>query len=242
MAYSGGVDSTLLLYAACEALGKTNVFVFRGVSELISRQEATAAAAMLDELGLSSVQICKILLHPLHWPEFITNNNERCYFCKKRMYQSFQRKQEALDVSYLLDGSNVDDLKSHRPGFRAIHELGVKTPLLDSALNKEEIRSLAKIFHLSNHDKHSNSCLATRLPEGKRIENELLELIEKCEDFLLERNFSGCRVKPNGSDVVLELSRADTVQGLKPAARVEIIHFFESLGFSRVLVDLKPRS
>jgi len=241
VAYSGGVDSTLLLYAACEALGKANVFVFRGVSELISHREATDAAAMLAELGLSSEQIFKISLHPLHWPEFVVNNNERCYFCKKRMYQSFQRKQEALNAAVLLDGSNVDDLKSHRPGFRAIHELDVKTPLLDAALNKEEIRSLAKSFHCSNHDKLSNSCLATRLPEGKLIEKEFLELVEKCEDFLLARNFLGCRVKPNGTDVVLELSGTDSIKGLNPAVRVEIIHLFESLGFSRVLVDLKPR-
>jgi uncharacterized protein len=241
VAYSGGVDSTLLLYAACKALGKANVFVFRGVSELISCREATDAAAMLDELGLSSEQIYKISLHPLHWPEFVVNNNERCYFCKKRMYQSFQRKQEALNAAVLLDGSNVDDLKRHRPGFRAIHELDVKTPLLDVALNKEEIRSLAKSFHFSNHDKLSNSCLATRLPEGKLIEKEFLELVEKCEDFLLARKFLGCRVKPNGTDVVLELSGTYSTQGINPDVRVEIIHFFESLGFARVLVDLKPR-
>lgn len=241
MAYSGGVDSTLLLYAACEALGKENVFVFRGKSDLISHKEAVDAVAMLRELGISSKRIFEISLHPLHWPEFVVNSNERCYFCKKRMYQSFQRKQEALHASWLLDGSNVDDLKSNRPGFRAIHELDVKTPLLDAALNKEEIRGLAKGFHFSNHDKLSNSCLATRLPEGTRIEKEFLELVEKCEDFLLARNFSGCRVRPNGTNVVLELCGTDAMQGLNPAMRVEIIHFFESLGFARILVDLKPR-
>jgi len=241
VAYSGGVDSTLLLYAACEALGKENVFVFRGLSELISTREEANAAGMLGELEIDSEQTFEILLHPLHWPEFVVNSNERCYFCKKRMYQSFQRKQEALNAAVLLDGSNVDDLKSHRPGFRAIHELDVKTPLLDAALNKEEIRSLAKRFQLSNHNKFSNSCLATRLPENKRIKSEFLKLVENCEEFLLARNFSGCRVKPDGSDVILELSGTVAIQELKPAVRVEIIHFFESLGFARVLVDLKPR-
>jgi uncharacterized protein len=242
VAFSGGVDSTLLLYAACDALGKDKVFVLRGMSELISRQEATAAATLLVELQIADKQLLEIELFPLIWPEFVVNNQERCYFCKKRMYQSFQRVIEPLDAAVLLDGSNVDDLKSHRPGFRAIHELGVKTPLLDAALNKEEIRSLAKSFHLSNHNKSSNSCLATRLPEDTVIEKESLELVEKCEDFLTARNFSGCRVKPNGSDVVLELSGTDALQGLKPSVRVEIIHFFKALGFLRVLVDLKPRS
>ncbi len=230
-----------MLYAACEALGKDNVFVLRGLSELVSGKEAAGATAVLGELHLADKQIHEIVLHPLIWSEFVVNSPERCYFCKKRMYKTFQRALEKLDVTVLLDGSNVDDLKSHRPGFRAIHELGVKTPLLDAALNKEEIRSLAKSFHLTNHDKSSNSCLATRLPGGKVITKESLELVEKCEAFLLARNFFGCRVKPNGSDVVIELSGNDAMLLVTPPVRVEILHFFESLGFARVLFDLKPR-
>jgi len=157
------------------------------------------------------------------------------------MYQTFQRELENSDCAFLLDGSNVDDLKSRRPGFRAIHELGVKTPLLDAGLNKDEIRSLAESCQLSNHDKPSNSCLATRIAEGTVLEKKHFLLVEECEEFLLKRNFFGCRVRPNVKDVVIEVTGADSEQVTKSSVRIEIIHFFQSMGFERVLLDLKPR-
>jgi pyridinium-3,5-biscarboxylic acid mononucleotide sulfurtransferase len=242
VALSGGVDSTLLLYAALTALGRDHVVVLRGLSELVSEREKNNANTILDELQFDQKMKVEVELHPLIWSEFVANTPDRCYFCKKRMYQSFQRILENTDCNVLLDGSNVDDLKSRRPGFRAIHELGVKTPLLDAGLNKEEIRALAHRYHLSNHDKPSNSCLATRLPEGTLIERESLGLVEKCEDFLLSRDFTGCRAKPNRKDIVLELTGKDAERLLTSSVRIEIIHFFQSMGFLRVLVDLKPRS
>jgi len=235
------VDSTLLLYAALDALEVENVIVLRGISELVSKREKEGAKRILDELQIDLGKIIEVELHPLIWPEFVANTEERCYFCKKRMYQSFQRILEKRNCPMLLDGSNVDDLKSYRPGFRAIHELGVQTPLLDSGLNKEEIRILAAACHLSNFDKPSNSCLATRLPESSEIKKENLELIEKYEDFLLSRDFIGCRARPDGEDMVLELTAEGGGRLLTSAVRIEIIHFFQVEGFSRVLVDLTPR-
>lgn len=241
VAFSGGVDSTLLLYAACDALGKDSVYVFRGVSDLVSSREDKGAAALLDELDISSKRIFKIPLSPLVWPEFVVNDPERCYFCKKRMYKTFLNKIDELGSSVLLDGSNVDDLKSHRPGVRVIDELSIQTPLLDADLHKEEIRALAKGFHLSNHNKASNSCLATRLPEGTVIEKNSLSIIEKGEGFLMDRDFTGCRVRPNGTDVVLELVQHDVDRLIASPLRSEINQFFKEMGFVRVLVDLSPR-
>ncbi len=241
VAFSGGVDSTLLLYAACEAIGKEQVFVLRGLSELLSQREKESAAKILDELKIDKKMRLEIELHPLIWPEFIANTPERCYFCKKRMYQTFLRQLEKNDCTVLLDGSNVGDLKSCRPGFRAIHELGVKTPLLDAGLNKEEIRSLAEMYQLNNHDKPSNSCLATRLVEGTHLEKEKLSLVEKYEEFLLSRNFTGCRVKPDKKNIIIQATGKDIERLAVSSVRIEIIHFFQSEGFKRVLVDLKPR-
>jgi len=241
VAFSGGVDSSLLLYAARDAIGMENVIVLRGLSELVSSREESAASALLTELAVSENLINRITLHPLIWPEFKANTDDRCYFCKKRMYQTFQRELESFDDTPLLDGSNMDDLKSHRPGFRAIHELGVKTPLLDAGLNKDDIRGLTRSFGISSHDKISNSCLATRLAYGTVIEKAALKQIERCEDFLLSRKFYGCRVKPNGSDVILELNGNDAERLTRSNLRIEIMHFFQFVGFSRVLIDLKPR-
>ncbi len=241
VAFSGGVDSTLLLYAACEAIGREQVFVLRGLSELLSQREKDSAAKILDDLNIEKRMRLDMELHPLIWPEFVANTPERCYFCKKRMYQTFLRQLEKKNCAVLLDGSNVGDLKSCRPGFRAIHELAVKTPLLDAGLDKEEIRSLAKIYQLNNHDKASNSCLATRLAEGTHLEKEKLSLVEKCEEFLLSRNFTGCRVKPDKKNVIIQATGKDLEQLVVSSVRIEIIHFFQSEGFERVLVDLKPR-
>ncbi len=230
-----------MLFAACEALGRENVYVLRGVSGLVSSQEDKEAAAMLSELEIDSRRILKIILSPFSWPEFVVNDPGRCYFCKKRMYETFLNELGAFDCTVLLDGSNVDDLGSHRPGFRAIHEFSIQTPLLNAGLHKKEIRALAKDFRLSNYAKSSNSCLATRLPEGTLIDKSSLTIIEKGEYFLLDREFSGCRVRPIGKDVVLEFCQRDFDRVFDPHLRTEIRDYFRGLGFVRVLIDLSLR-
>lgn len=231
----------MLLYAAREAMGESEVPVIRGLSELVSSRERVGAGGILDELQVEDAQRIEIELHPLIWPEFIANTPDRCYFCKKRMYQTFLQILEKGPATVMLDGSNVDDLKMGRPGFRAIHELGVQTPLLDVGLQKEEIRALAKSFGLSNFNKASNSCLATRIASGVSIKAEALALVERSESFLLSRDFRGCRIKQQGDNAIVELTKEDFQRMADSSVRVEIIHFLQSLGFSRVLLDLKPR-
>lgn len=241
VAFSGGVDSTLLLHAAREASGSDRVSVLRGVSELVTLREREAAQGILDELQVRTEQRVEVELHPLMWQEFVANTEDRCYFCKKRMYMAFLQHLEGGAATVLLDGSNVDDLKSGRPGFRAIHELGVQTPLIDAGLNKDEIRALVQSFGISNFEKPSNSCLATRISSGVAIQGEMLALVERSESFLLSRDFTGCRVKPDGVNMVLELRKNDAQRILDPSVRIEIIHFLRSLGFVRILLDLNPR-
>lgn len=241
MAFSGGVDSTLLLYAAREAIGEERVFVLRGVSELLAQREIDDAVRVLDELGVELQQRFEVNHYPLVHPGFVANAPDRCYFCKKIMYQAFLDLLKNNDCTILLDGSNVDDLQSSRPGFRAIHELGVCTPLLDGGLNKEDIRALAKMFKLSNHDKPSNSCLATRLAEGIHIEREELKLVEQFEEFLLDYECLGCRVKINRKSVILQVAARDIERFVVSSRRVEVLHFFQSEGFEEVLLDIKAR-
>ena len=218
-----------------------NVVVLHAVSELISTQEQDAAAALLLEFNPPAENVVELSLHPLIWSEFVANTDERCYFCKKRMYREFLLAAEKKDCGTLLDGSNVDDLKSKRPGFRAIHELGVQTPLLDAGLNKEEIRFLAQQAGLSNHNKPSNSCLATRIPEGTVISREKLQLVEKCESFLLDKGFSTCRVRIEGKDAVLQLTAIDCKSLLTDDFRANLLYYMQGAGFSRVLLDISLR-
>lgn len=241
VAFSGGVDSTLLYYAARDAIGKKNVFVLRGISALVSAKEQENAATLLEDLDTDEENIIEVSLHPLIWPEFVANTEDRCYFCKKRMYKAFLLELEQQNCSVLLDGTNVDDLKSSRPGFRAIHELGVQTPLLDAGLSKKEIRFLAAGFHLANHEKPSSSCLATRIPVGKVITLEKIQLVEKCENFLLVRGIEGCRVRKEGDDAVLQFQLQGSERLFAGDFRVELLHFLQQLGFKRVLFDLSPR-
>lgn len=241
VAFSGGVDSTLLYFAARAALGEENVIVLHAVSELVSSREREVAAATLKSLSPPSDNQVEVSLYPLVWPEFIANTSDRCYFCKKRMYRIFQLEAEQRQCTVLLDGSNVDDLKSRRPGFRAIDELAVQTPLLDAGLSKNEIRFLAKKAGLVTHNKPSNSCMATRIPEGSTISKEKLDLVEECESFLLDNGFVACRVRVEGQDVVLQLTAADSHNLLTEAIRADLLCFMQGLGFVRVLLDVAPR-
>ena len=230
-----------MLYAAREAVGEKKVFVLRGVSELVSQAERDSAGNVLDNLGVAEDVRLEVILQPLLWPEFVANTADRCYFCKKRMYGAFLAQAEKVGCMVLLDGTNVDDMQDIRPGLQAIHELSVKTPLLDAGLNKEEIRALACQFQVLNHDKESNSCLATRFSQETAISAEGLKLVEKCEDFLLSRDFSGCRVRPRDTEVILEIVEKDMGRLMASPVRSEIIHFLQSAGFVKILLDLRPR-
>jgi len=241
VAFSGGVDSTLLYYAARDALGGENVLVLHAVSELISAREQLSAADTLLELSPPARNIIEVFLHPLGWPEFSANTSDRCYFCKKQMYSIFLKEAELKQFTVLLDGSNLDDLKSERPGFRAIRELGVQTPMLDVELSKVEIRFLAEKFGLSNHAKPSNSCLATRIPEGIALSNENLALVEKCETFLQGKGYTACRVRIEGQDAILQLAEADSMSIFREDNRADLLRFMQHVGFTRVLLDVKSR-
>lgn len=206
MAFSGGVDSTFLLHAACAVLGPDNVHAFHAASDLIATGEIRRVVSTLKTLGCRS----RIFpLDPFVWPEFVANPPDRCYLCKKKIYQTFASAAQEAGIPALLDGTNTDDLLEERPGRKALLELQVHTPLAEAGLAKKEIRLLSREFALSTWNAHSLSCLATRIAPGEAITREKIFLVARCEDFLAGQGFFGTRVRLASGAATIEVVESD---------------------------------
>ncbi|MFT5698243.1 MAG: hypothetical protein ACI8ZB_001097 [Desulforhopalus sp.] len=241
VAFSGGIDSTFLLYAAIDTLGSENVLAYNCVSVVNSAQSIANMRSVFHRHFQDAITLNEIGIYLLTWKEFIINNEKRCYFCKKRMYSTLLDELRKENGFVLTDGTNVDDLKKNRPGLRAIRELNVHTPLVEAGLTKQEIRNLAKNKGLVNFALPSNSCLATRVKQGVDITSKQLVTIEKSEDYLQQLGFKGCRVKIDGDIAFVELTRGDCVAFVKDDVRAAIQHRFYSLGFKKIFLDLTER-
>ncbi len=241
VAYSGGIDSTLLLYAAKEALGATNVVALTLVSSVIPVHVIASCRSILRESFFEGITHIEVPAEPFQWEDFVKNSAERCYFCKSKMYSLLIGYMADEPSRVLLDGTNVDDTREERPGRRALQELGIKTPLLDAGLRKKEIRKLARGIGLPNHDLPSNSCLATRIPTGTTIDEELLKRIDLAESFLLKIGFSGCRVKPQGLYTIIEVQEVDMEKIVHPSNRDQVKVYFSSLNFEVVALSFNFR-
>lgn len=233
VAFSGGTDSALLLYAAQEAL-KENVLAITIDSPLIP-----------DEHIQEAIQFCRkhnirhkvIKINQLNIDDFSNNPPERCYICKKAMFTQIKNLSESLGIKYVCEGSNIDDLSDYRPGMRAISELGIISPLKELGLTKDEIRDISKRAGLSTHDKPSFSCHATRIAYGEAITFEKLGIIQRGEKFLNNRGFSPCRVRIHDKTVRIEVPK-DRINDLYPLSD-EIHEYFTLSGFSDITIDEK---
>ncbi len=241
VAYSGGVDSTLLLYAAKTALGPGKVVAFTILSSLSPSYAVEKWRSVFLEHFSGEVEHKEINTDPLAWQEFVENGSKRCYFCKKHMYSLLKDSMKGEDCYILFDGTNTDDMKEDRPGLKAIRELDIKTPLFDVDLSKDEIRKIAKEIGLSNYDLPSNSCLATRIPTTRIIDKKILKRINRAETFLLEIGFSGCRVRPIGSYAIIEVQAADVDKISQLLIRNKITSYFNSLSFYDVALSFTQR-
>jgi len=245
LAFSGGVDSSLLLKCALETLGIGNVLALFARSELLTQEDIVRASNWLVENGYPrGVEIEFVQLHPLDWKEFVKNGEDRCYLCKHRMYSTFRNRMETRGFSCLIDGTNTDDLKDHRPGLRAIRELGVTMPLAEAGFDKTDVRSLSRQLGLTTWDRPSASCLATRIPVGMEITSQRLRRIEVFEKGLERLGLPGCRVRLSSShqDVVcFEISTQNFEMVADSDNRSEILGFFHDYGVIKVLLNLEGR-
>ncbi len=241
VAYSGGVDSTLLLYAARTALGSGKVTALTIISAVSPTYVVEKLRSVFREHFSGEVEHKEINADPLAWKDFVKNDLKRCYFCKKNMYSLLKDSMKDEEYPILLDGTNTDDIEEHRPGLKAIRELGIKTPLVDADLSKDEIRKIAQEIGLSNHSLPSNSCLATRVATTRVIDKEILKRIDLAETFLLKAGFAGCRVKTTGSYAIIEVQAADVDKILRPVNRDKITSYFHSLSFNEVGLSFTQR-
>ncbi len=232
VAFSGGVDSTFLLKAATDMFG-SQVHAFFARSLLQNKR----VEGRVRESCLSfNVNLHVVDFDPLSWPDFVVNNEQRCYHCKTKIYEMFA---SLCGPAYcLLDGTNADDVKKDRPGLRAIDELGVKTPLLEAGLTKKEVRFLSKDLGLTSWDLPSESCLATRIVCGVPVRQDFLRIVEATERLLLEEGIHGCRVKLDPPKAYLVLPREDIVRFAESPLLEGVVAFLGKNNFTKVFLEL----
>lgn len=241
IAFSGGVDSTLLLHAAQFALGAENVMTLYARSTLNSKASVAGSRMVFERNFPHAAAMVEIEVLPLSWQEFVANDKDRCYYCKKRMYIALQKAMTGAGFATLADGTNSDDQKEGRPGLRAVGELQVVTPLADIGLTKPEVRMLAQKIGLSNFDLPSNSCLATRIPENIPIAEKTLRVVELAEEFLHSYRFLGCRVRVQRVSTIVEVQEKDIAAFMDPLIRAEVQSYFLDLQLAPVVLSLKGR-
>ncbi len=231
VALSGGLDSSALLAFCADALGAENCLALTANSPYMMREEIERSKCLADKLGVRRAEIA------LGIPEEILNNPpERCYLCKRGIFSKFVEEARKCGFECLADGANADDLQDHRPGMRAVKELGVISPFLECGLGKADIREIARSFSLENADSPAYACLLTRLEHGSKVDAETLRRIDAAEEFLRGMGLACVRVRKHGNIARIEIPPEDFEKFL--AKRDAALSALKELGFARATLDL----
>lgn len=236
VAFSGGVDSTLLLKVAHEVLGDKTLAV-TAISQLTPRQERKDAIEMAELIGAAYLQVDS---DDLADPVFAANPRDKCYHCKKRRFQLLKQMAGEKGLNFVVDGTNSDDFNDYRPGMKAIDELGVRSPLSEAGFSKDDIRQLSRQLGLPTWDKPAFACLASRVPYGYVITAEKLKQIDEAEIFLQSMGLCRqVRVRHHGPVARLEVDPQTFHQFIEEENRIKITDYFKKLGFQFVALDLE---
>ena len=236
VAYSGGVDSSLLLKVAREALGDENVLAVTALSPLYPERELTGAKKVAHTLGVRHLLIES---NELEIEGFSNNPPNRCYYCKRELFEKMLRLAEGEGIHFVVEGSTLDDDQDHRPGRTAIKELGIRSPLRETRFTKREIRELSRTLGLPTWDKPSFACLASRFPYGKEITAEELKRVADAEDFLFNLGFKQVRVRHYGRLARIEILQEEMGRLLEGSLRESVVNRLKNMGYNYITLDLQ---
>jgi uncharacterized protein len=235
VAYSGGVDSAYLAWAAYQALGEKMLAVIAD-SPSLARTQLTDAVAFARE---QSIPLEVIPTGELDRPEYVRNDSQRCFFCKDELFTLMEELRAARGFDVIAYGVNLDDQGDFRPGQKAASAHHVAAPLLDAGLSKEEIRALARQAGLRIWNKPASACLSSRIEYGRPVTREALHVVEQGEDAVRALGFQQFRVRHHGEIVRIEIAREELQRALDPAMAAQFTTIFKALGFKFVTLDLE---
>jgi uncharacterized protein len=235
VAYSGGVDSAFLAWAALQQLGPDMLAVIAD-SPSLARTHLVDAISFAEE---QRIPLRVIRTSELDRPEYVLNDSSRCFHCKDELFDVMEAFREAHGFEAIAYGVNVDDQGDFRPGQAAAHQHHVAAPLLDARLTKQDIRDLAHAAGLRVWNKPASACLSSRIEYGRPVTREALSVIERGEDALRELGFRQFRVRHHGDIVRIEVDREELPRALDPAMAGEFTRIFKALGFKFVTLDLE---
>jgi len=235
VAFSGGIDSTIVLKIAHEQLGE-HALAITAVSPTFPMVELDGAKQVASEIGARHE-----LVHTdqLEVPAFVQNDATRCFHCKTDLYQLLDGLRGPRASRWIVDGTNLDDLGDDRPGITAAREWGVRSPLVEAALSKSDVRALAQTLGLSNWDKPAAACLSSRIPRGTPITIDSLRRVERAEEILQAEGFRHIRVREHGEMARIEVGAEEFSRLNQPDMRARISTCLRKAGFRFVCVDLE---
>jgi pyridinium-3,5-biscarboxylic acid mononucleotide sulfurtransferase len=235
VAFSAGVDSTFLLKIAHMVLSERAI-ALTASSPTAPPGELEAAKEFATGLGIRHIVLDS---NELTNPLFTQNPANRCFFCKDELYRICREQADQLGIATIMDGTNLDDLRDHRPGLKAAKEWGVRHPLVETEMTKDDIRRFSRELNLPTWDKPSSPCLSSRFPYGTEINLDRLKKIGACELFLKELGFREFRVRYHGDLVRVEVSQNEFHRWLDKALRDAVVRQFKEIGFLYVSLDLQ---
>jgi pyridinium-3,5-biscarboxylic acid mononucleotide sulfurtransferase len=233
VAYSGGVDSALVLAVAHSVLDG-NTLAVTGNSASLAQRELTAATKFAAALG---VEHCIIDTEEVASPDYAANPVNRCYYCKSELYSKLRAVADQRDLKHIVNGTNVDDLGDHRPGLESAREAEVRSPLCEAGFTKQDVRDLARQLSLPVWDKPAMPCLSSRIPYEQAVTPEKLAMIEQAEDFLIALGFTQLRVRHYGESARIELLQEDLPRFYRENLFEPVRRRLLEIGFKQVTVD-----